>query len=278
MKKIDEELEELVLLLANAKLSRSAVLLTGTCSVCGHPNVRIVRWRLDEGDSIEFCLPCSLLVMTNDLFARSWGMPKSVASGPAFDVDGYLAERRKVESKLHSTIPIGAGGPPSFLPPEFFDPPSPEVLREFIEGLKKSYPKFAVRLSGFLVGDVKMDDGTQHPLLDSIAKQVVEKRRMPTKKQELAFIGIFDGLVARKAAGLPLKMESEDERRKRANVSSRLVAIARRNITKWPGAKTREIISSMAEHFDKHGSLTEKQIGYLRFIVEQLPASELAKD
>ena len=81
--------------------------------------------------------------------------------------------------------------------------------------------------------------------------------------------------MSKKRAGDELRMETDGEKELRIKAASRLVGLARKNMHQWPGDRTKRILASMIHQFDVKGSLSDKQVGYLRFIVEQLPHSLL---
>lgn len=142
---------------------------------------------------------------------------------------------------------------------------------KFVSRLKIKNREFAKCLSGFLNHEVTLTDGTEHPVLASIAKQCVEDLKNPSDKQTHAFIGIYTGLLTKKRAGVPLAIETVEERASRASASRTFVELARKHKGKFVGRKTQEVLTSMIAQFDSRGSLSDKQVKYLRYIVEQLP-------
>lgn len=173
---------------------------------------------------------------------------------------------------------VATHGPKTKAPSISFDEVpqvAPSDPSEFLDFLKKKNPVFVRCLAAFVNGDVKMSDGSQHPLLQSIADQVLNKNKVPTPKQMAAFRGVFNSLVETLKHDGVLEPESEESRELMAKSASTLLAIG----VKWIGEftpKTRDVITSMDSQFKKKGRLSVKQLKFLQWIVEQLPPGKIS--
>lgn len=146
---------------------------------------------------------------------------------------------------------------------------------KFIEKLRVKEPVFIGKVASFVAGSVTLEDGTQHPLLQSIAQRVLASE-IPTERQMKAFGSVFDTLMKKKTLGIALKVETEEDKRERELASTKLIAIASKNIRLFT-PKTREIIKSMSDFHMARGYLTIKQMEFLKRMVEQLPSSVLSE-
>lgn len=144
----------------------------------------------------------------------------------------------------------------------------------FIDELEHDDSVFVKKLSSFLAGEVRLEDGTEHPLLASVAKQVTEDLKKPTGKQVGAFKGIYDALMEKKRSGEPLRIETPEDKDKRKQASEKLLELAERGIGLWRRrgqSKTIDIVLSMKKQYLRKGNLSVPQVKYLRWIVENLP-------
>lgn len=232
------------------------------CDFCGKKNQKV--WDIFGYDDTQicFCLDCKNKIL--HCFSQDLVTDKS-----------FRLVERKVYCHKEKFKTTDSKSSFSFDPPDDSWTETTSNPTLFLSRLKEKHRGFAKRLSDFSSGEVQLNDGSQHPLLQSIANQVLDGLKMPTQKQVSAFVGIFDKLQDKKRSGSALTLESSDDKAKRKNASEKLVNIARKHYSKFPGAKTQSTLLSFVKQFDEKGILTEKQIKYLRFIVEQLPASLL---
>lgn len=135
---------------------------------------------------------------------------------------------------------------------------------------------FTKKLMSFLEGDVRMDDGQEHPFLKSVADQI-GTHHLPTPSQRSAFKSIYDKLFRCKAMGLPLREETAEEKDYRKAMSRDLIAKALKWRDQFQGTRTKTVIDSMAAQYKERGMLTNNQIQYLKTVVlAQVPEDKEA--
>lgn len=160
----------------------------------------------------------------------------------------------------------------NFEPVSFDDVPKDET--DFIEKLREKEPAFVKRLASFLAGDITFDDGEENEFLKSVAEQVTVKIRNPTPLQIEKFRKVYDLLLAKKSFSGTLHKETTEELEMLQMAAVKLVGIGCKRLHLFT-PKTREIVTSMADQLSKKGSLSAKQVKFLRMIVEQLPPAML---
>jgi hypothetical protein len=146
----------------------------------------------------------------------------------------------------------------------------------FLENLSVAFPAFTRRLSGFLHGKLEGAPTERVSFLQSIADRVTASKSPPTREQADAFVRVFDSLVSEKSHhGVirPAPVYTADERK---SLASKYITIANDNLHLF-NDKAKEVIKSMTTQYRRRFSLTDKQISYLKSIVEKLPDSVLAK-
>lgn len=246
-----DEPDEIAELIGRLEFVENGETTEGDCSTCGRlRTVRKIRFRNKADEEITGEIEIVELWVCVECDTR-------LVKRPAVVSDEYLAVPVFEKSDWSRFKMQKASG------------------EEFANTLELEDREFAKSLSSFLDGEVTLDDGKQHPMLESIAKQVADEMRLPTEKQRLAFRGVYDGLMKDKRGGRSLKIESESERSLRVEASRILTTIGMRYLDKWPGDDTKDVVRSMAKQFEERGILSIAQVRYLRFIVEQLPPALL---
>ena len=146
----------------------------------------------------------------------------------------------------------------------------PRDCDELLAYLERESALFFRKFIRFSGGDVTLDSGEEHPLLQSIADQVIDKLRPPSIKQASSFCNIFDNLIKRKQRGLSLKLKTEEEKVKDSERAKKYLDIGLSHLERFT-PKTHEVFYSMDRQFKDKSYLTEKQLNYLKSIIEELP-------
>jgi len=140
---------------------------------------------------------------------------------------------------------------------------------EFVQKLNEIRPKFAKDLSAFVGGEVRMDDGSEHPLLASVAEKVLAGS-FPTDGQAKAFSAVVAQLQRKRRTGSELRLETEADKKLRAAQSLKAIDFAN-TYKELFNKKTADIVESMTAFCDEHQTLTPKQLEFLTKIIDTLP-------
>lgn len=128
---------------------------------------------------------------------------------------------------------------------------------------------FTKALSVVMSGRVLLENGEQHPFLATIM-ETVEAGKLPTESQRNAFLRVYKHLRGLQTRGEPLRMETDDDKAKRAELSRRLVGVAQQHLDLF-NDRTKSVVTSMTQQFAERGTLTAAQLALLKRIVETVP-------